>query len=72
MNPVSIREAKAKFSAIVEAARNGETTTVTNHGHPVAVIAPCKEEEGREERPSRPDLPSFEQALLSLPHDLDF
>ena len=41
-------------------------------GRPVAVIAPFKGEEGQEERPNRSDLPSFEQALLSLPHDLDF
>jgi prevent-host-death family protein len=72
MNPVSIREAKAKLSAIIEAAGNGKTITVTSHGRPVAVIAPFKGEEGQEERPNRSDLPSFEQALLSLPHDLDF
>jgi prevent-host-death family protein len=71
MNPVPIREAKAKFSAIIEAAGNGETITVTNHGRPVAVIAPFKEE-GQEERPNRSDLPTFEEALLSLPYNLDF
>jgi antitoxin Phd len=72
MNPVSIREAKAKFSALVEAARNGETTIVTNQSRPVAVFAPFKGEEGQEERPGRSDLPTFEEALLSLPHNLDF
>jgi prevent-host-death family protein len=72
MNPVSIRDAKAKFSAIIEAAGNGETITVTNHGRPVAVIAPFKGEEGREECPNRSDLFSFKEALLSLPYDLDF
>jgi prevent-host-death family protein len=51
MNPVSIREAKAKFSALVEAARNGETITVTNQSRPVAVIAPFK---GRRARRSAP------------------
>jgi len=71
MNPVGIREAKAKFSEIVESAENGETTIVTNHGSPVAVIAPFKEGEGQGERPNRSDIPSFEQALLSLPYNLD-
>jgi prevent-host-death family protein len=71
MNPVPIREAKAKFSALIEAAGNGETITLTNHGRPVAVIAPFKEE-GQEERPNRSDLRTFEEALLSLPHNLDF
>lgn len=71
MNPVPVREAKAKFSALIEAARNGETITVMNHGRPVAVIAPFMKAD-REERPDHSGLPSFEKALLSLPHDLDF
>jgi len=70
MNSVSIREAKDKFSAIIRAAGNGETTIVTNQGRPVAAIAPFKEE-GQEERPNRPEPPSFEQALLSLPYNLN-
>ena len=70
MNPVSIREAKERFSAIIRAAGNGETTIVTNKSRPVAVIAPF-EADGQEERPNRLDLPSFEQALLSLPYYLD-
>ena len=71
MDSVSISEAKAKFSAIIEAASKGKTTIVTNHGDPVAIIAPF-EERGRDERPTRPDLPSFEEALLTVPHELEF
>jgi len=71
MDPIGMREAKAKFSAIISAAGNGERTIVTNHGRPVAMIAPC-EEEGRKECAIRSNLPPFEQALLSLPDGLEF
>jgi antitoxin Phd len=71
MDPVSIRQAKAKFSALISAAENGGTTIVTNYGRPAAIIAPFKAE-GEEERPDRSNLPTFEEALLSLPYHLDF
>ena len=71
MNSVSIRDAKAKFSAIIDAAGKGKTTIVTNHGRPVAKIGPF-EADGQNERPPRSDLPSFEEALLALPHKLEF
>jgi prevent-host-death family protein len=71
MDPVSIREAKAKFSAMIEGAGSGKTIVVTNHGRPVAVIAPFNEE-GGVEHPNRLDPAGFKEALLALPHDLDF
>jgi prevent-host-death family protein len=83
MRSFSIREAKDKFPALVKAARGGETSILTYHGTPVAKIAPLQEggkvapsreaelQDG-DKRPERSDLPTFEQALLSLPHALDF
>jgi prevent-host-death family protein len=37
---MSIREAKAKFSAAIAAAERGETVTITKFGKAVAEIAP--------------------------------
>lgn len=37
---MSVREAKAKFSAAIAAAERGETVTVTKHGKVVAEISP--------------------------------
>ena len=71
MDFVSTKDAKKKFSAILSSAGNGETTIVTNFGRPVAVIAPFRGE-GQQERANRSNRPAFEQALLSLPYDLDF
>lgn len=39
---MSIREAKAKFSAAIAAAERGETVTVTKFGKVVAEISPPK------------------------------
>lgn len=35
---ISIREAKAQFSAAISAAEKGESVVVTRHGKPVATI----------------------------------
>ena len=40
MEIVSVRDAKARFSALVEAAENGDPTTITRHGKSVAVLVP--------------------------------
>ena len=40
MRSVKVRDAKAEFSALVEAAERGEPTTITKHGKPAAVIVP--------------------------------
>jgi prevent-host-death family protein len=37
---LSVREAKAQFSAALAAAERGERVTVTRHGKPVAEIVP--------------------------------
>lgn len=38
MREVQLREAKASFSAVVNAATEGEPALVTRHGEPVAVV----------------------------------
>lgn len=40
MKTMQLREAKAKLSAVVEAAANGEATTITRHGERVAMVIP--------------------------------
>ena len=45
MRTVKVRDAKAEFSALVEAAERGEPTTITKHGRPAAVIVPVREAE---------------------------
>ncbi len=39
---VAIREAKARLSELVAAARNGERVVITKHGRPAAELVPCK------------------------------
>lgn len=38
MQELQLRDAKAQFSAVVDAAEKGEATVVTRHGTPVAVV----------------------------------
>lgn len=44
---MSIREAKAKFSAAIAAAERGETVTITKFGKPVAEIAPPRKKKSK-------------------------
>ncbi|HMA74366.1 MAG TPA: type II toxin-antitoxin system Phd/YefM family antitoxin [Xanthobacteraceae bacterium] len=67
METMQIRDAKAKFSAVVEAAERGRPTTITRHGRPAAVVVPV--EDARRLYPE--DRPSFVDLLLSFPGDVD-
>jgi prevent-host-death family protein len=64
MNSVSLREAKARLSALVQAAEQGKETVLTKHGRPAAKIVPI------EGGVDKQDKPSFAQLLMSIPHDL--
>jgi prevent-host-death family protein len=66
MKTMQLREAKAKFSALVEAAEKGETTIVTKHGRPAAKVVPIGE--GRE--PEAEERPSFAEMLMAIPHPI--
>jgi antitoxin Phd len=67
MQTLHLRDAKATFSAVVEAAEKGEATTVTKHGRPVAMVVPV--EEGRRIYSSA--RPSFAALLMAIPHELE-
>lgn len=64
MKTMQLREAKAKLSALVEAAERGETTIVTKNGRPAAVVAPVSENHREEGKPS------FAELLMSIPHSI--
>ena len=68
MEIMQIREAKAKFSALVEAAQQGQPTTITRHGQPAAVLVSV--EDARRLYPD--NKPSFADLLLSFPGGLEF
>ena len=68
MQSVQTRDAKAKFSALVEAAEQGRPTTITRHGRPAAMLVPIAD--ARRRYPD--DHPCFADLLLSFPGDLSF
>jgi prevent-host-death family protein len=68
METIQIRDAKAKFSALVEAAERGRPTTITRHGRPAAVLVPV--EDARRMYPE--SAPSFADLLLSFPGGVEF
>ena len=62
MKEIQLREAKATLSAVVEAAENGEPTTITKRGPPAAVIVSHAEWTRLKTR-----VPSFADLLLAVP-----
>ncbi len=68
MQSIQVRDAKARFSALVEAAEQGRPTTITRHGKPAAVLVPV--EDARRLYPD--DRPSFADLLLSFPGGVEF
>ncbi|MEW6707671.1 MAG: type II toxin-antitoxin system Phd/YefM family antitoxin [Pseudomonadota bacterium] len=67
METVQIRDAKARFSALIEAAEHGRPTTITRHGRPAAVLVPV--EDARRLYGQRAQ--SFADLLLSCPAGID-
>ncbi|MYA80550.1 MAG: type II toxin-antitoxin system Phd/YefM family antitoxin [Acidobacteriia bacterium] len=61
MREVQLCEAKAKLSALVEEAAQGETAVITRHGKPRAIIL------GVDEWNRLRRVPSFGRLLLSSP-----
>jgi prevent-host-death family protein len=62
MKEIQLREAKATLSAVVEAAQNGEPTTITKRGRPAAVVVSHEEWTKLKTR-----APSFADLLLAVP-----
>ena len=67
MKTVQLREAKATLSALVDAAEQGEATTITRHGKPAAVLVPI--EKAAELLKARP---SFAELLMAIPDEIPF
>ena len=61
MREVQLRDAKAHFSAVVDAAEQGEASIITRHGHPAAVVL------GYEEWKRLSAVPSFGALLAASP-----
>jgi prevent-host-death family protein len=68
MKSMQIREAKAGFSAVIEAAEHGEPTIITKHGKPAAMIVPI--EEARKLYPESQSR--FVDHLLAFPGGVEF
>jgi antitoxin Phd len=67
MRTLRLRDAKASLSAVVEAAEQGEATTITKHGKPAAVVMPV----GDASRFYRANRPSFAALLMGIPHAVE-
>ncbi|MBY0334044.1 MAG: type II toxin-antitoxin system Phd/YefM family antitoxin [Acetobacteraceae bacterium] len=61
MKEMQLREAKARFSAVVDAAEEGEPSLITRHGKPAAVVI------GFEEWKRLSQVPSFGWLLMNSP-----
>ena len=61
-----LQEAKNRFSAVVDAALDGEPQRVTRHGRP-AVVVLAEEEYARLRSDAAGDSPDFVRHLLSIP-----
>ncbi len=68
MDSMQIRDAKAKFSALIEAAEQGRPTIITRHGRPAAFVVPV--EDARRLYPEK--RASFADLLLSFPGGIEF
>jgi prevent-host-death family protein len=66
MNTIQLREAKARLSALIEAAQKGEPTTITKHGKPAAVVV-SPEAARRIYTDEEPNLIDY---LMSMPEEI--
>lgn len=66
MESMQIREAKARFSALVAAAEKGRPTLVSRDGQPCALIVPVAD--GARLYPL--EMPNLANYLLALPESL--
>jgi antitoxin Phd len=64
----SVRDARNRFSALVEAAQRGEPQVVTKRGAP-AVVVIAVEQYARLKALEKQPTPSFANHLLAVPQD---
>ncbi len=67
MKTMQVREAKAGLSALIEAAENGQPTTITRHGKPAAVLVSVADAQ----RIYDGKKTSFYELLRAIPGDLE-
>lgn len=67
MKIVQLRDAKATLSTLIDAAEKGETTVITRHGRPAAMVVPVD----LGQRLNAPERPTFADFLLSIPADFE-
>ena len=66
MSTVSVADAKAGFSSLVDDAASGDFVTITRHGKPAAVLVSVEAAELARRAMRRPK-PNFGDALASYP-----
>lgn len=66
MSTVSLKDAKAGFSSLVDEAIRGEFITITRHGKPVAALVPLEAAEAARRALGR-DRPSLASYLRTFP-----
>ena len=66
MKTMQLREAKASFSALVEAAENGQPTIITKHGKPAAAIVPVDVAVPKPARPKPLPLKDAEKSVRAF------
>ena len=66
--PWSLQDAKNKFSAVVDAAHNGEPQLVTKRGKPTVIVI-AAEEYQRLQLLEKAGAPDFAELLLTIPRD---
>ncbi len=66
MSTVSLRDAKAGLSSLVDEVTKGEFVTITRHGKPVAAIVPIEAAETARKAMRKPER-SLSQFLRSFP-----
>lgn len=68
MTQWALQDAKNRFSAVVDAALNGEPQMVTRRGAPAVVVVAVEDYE-RLRRSDAANAPTFVEHLLAIPKD---
>ena len=68
MTQWALQDAKNRFSAVVDAALNGEPQMVTRRGAPAVVVVAVEDYE-RLRRADAANAPTFVEHLLAIPKD---
>jgi len=70
MSSISLKDAKASFSNVVDQAAAGDFVTITRHGRPAAVLVSVSAAEAARKAMEK-DRPNLIEYLKSFPGDID-